>query len=124
MIPNGTWQYSLNGGFSWIDFGAVSDSSAVLLTDSAQIRFVPSPDFEGTPAGIVYRAWDQTFGSEGDTGVDTTISGGTTAFSLLHDTATLDVQNVNDAPVLDNSGDLLMSTITEKRVQQYWEFSF
>jgi Ca2+-binding RTX toxin-like protein len=28
---NGTWQYSLNGGRTWTNFGAVADTSAVLL---------------------------------------------------------------------------------------------
>ncbi|QKD81885.1 hypothetical protein HPC62_06440 [Thermoleptolyngbya sichuanensis A183] len=28
---NGTWQYSLNGGTTWIDFGSVSESSSLIL---------------------------------------------------------------------------------------------
>nr|MDZ7999576.1 DUF4347 domain-containing protein [Aulosira sp. DedVER01a] len=32
LTGNGTWQYSIDGGTSWTDFGSVSNTSATLLT--------------------------------------------------------------------------------------------
>ena len=67
---NGTWQYTTNGGGAWTAFGAVSQTSARLLTDNANtsVRFVPNPDWNGTVAsGITFRAWDQTTGTAGGT---------------------------------------------------------
>src|SRR5262245_63264021 len=59
---NGTWQYSTNGGTSWISLGNVSGTSARLLAADAQtrIRFVPNLNFNGSIASaITFRAWDQ-----------------------------------------------------------------
>ena len=59
---NGVWQYSIDSGTSWLSFASngvsaagVDNSSAVLLSDSAQIRFVPNINFEGTPGELTYR---------------------------------------------------------------------
>ena len=38
---NGTWQYSINGGSTWLAVGAVSDNSALLLRATDKLRFVP-----------------------------------------------------------------------------------
>lgn len=99
---NGTWQYSTNGGTSWSNVGAVSDTSATLLTFSPtnRIRFVPATDFYGT-ASLTYRAWDQSDGkTNGTTGAAATPNGGTTAYSQASSTATIAVANVNDAPTV------------------------
>jgi hypothetical protein len=110
---HGTWQFSIDGGSTWTDFGAVGDASAALLDSAAHVRFVPAPDYAG-PAGLLsFRAWDQTTGSNGQTGVDTTAHGGFSAFSSDTETATLDVRPVNDAPVLDTSGDPRLSDVDE-----------
>ena len=44
----------------------VSESHALLLSDSSFIRFVPDDDWRDTTAFIRFRAWDQTVGSSGD----------------------------------------------------------
>jgi T5SS/PEP-CTERM-associated repeat protein len=90
---NGTWQYSTNGGTSWTGFGAVSDASAVLLAPDALIRFVPDATFDGD-ATITLRAWDQTSGATGDTGVDVSANGGTTAFSSATETVSITVNPI------------------------------
>jgi hypothetical protein len=80
---NGMWYYTTNGGTNWVAVGSVSDTSALLLADNANTRlyFSPSADYNGTSTGtLTLRAWDQTSGSAG-TKVDTSINGGTTAFS-------------------------------------------
>ena len=97
---NGKWQYSLNGGANWIDFGGVSITRGVLLDDTHQIRFVPSANYHGSAGNITFHAWDQTSGVGGQTGVDVSVNGGSTSFSSTFATATLQVNSVNDVPVL------------------------
>ena len=52
-----------------------------------------------TSASLAYRAWDQTSGTAG-TRADASAGGGTSAFSLSSDTATITITAVNDAPLL------------------------
>jgi hypothetical protein len=101
----GTWQFSIDGGNTWTGFGAVGDASAVLLDTAASLRFVPAKDYTGPAGNLTFRAWDQTAGSNGQTGVDTTGHGGSSPFSSNTETATLDVRPVNDAPVNHLPGD-------------------
>ncbi|GJL61425.1 MAG: hypothetical protein NPIRA04_00790 [Nitrospirales bacterium] len=107
---NGQWQY--NTGSGWTAFGAVTNTNAVLLDSIASIRFVPNANYVGSAGAITFRAWDTTTGSNGDTGVDVSTNGGTTAYSTVTETATLTVTAVNDAPVLTPSTPSL-TTITE-----------
>ncbi|MCB2184538.1 MAG: DUF4347 domain-containing protein, partial [Desulfobulbaceae bacterium] len=110
---NGTWRY--HDG-SWHDFtGLESESSAVLLSTTAFISFVPATDFVGTST-ITFRAWDQTSGNNGDTGVSTLINGGSTAFSSNQDTAQITVTAVNDAPQIPVSTGTTLTNISEDAV--------
>jgi regulator of protease activity HflC (stomatin/prohibitin superfamily) len=93
----GSWQYSLDSGASWQDFGPLSDTSATLLADSARIRLVPNGIDLGT-SGLIFHGWDQTSGSNGLTGVDVTVNGGGTAFSTEATTATVTVQELIITP--------------------------
>lgn len=85
----GVWQYRRPGDSAWSGFGAVRETSATLLAPDARIRFLPGPEFYGTSVSIFFRAWDQTLGSDGDTGVDTSANGGTTPFSVAVEEAVL-----------------------------------
>jgi hypothetical protein len=85
-----------------------------LLTSAAQLRFVPNPDFSGS-ATISFRAWDQTAGVAGSEH-DVSTNGGTTAFSFSVVTATLTVQGVNDAPVLDPTSNHTLTAINEDKI--------
>jgi len=78
---NGTWWYSINNGTNWTQMSAVSDSSAVLLANSANSRvyFRPNGDYNGA-ATLTIRAWDQTSGTNGAT-ADASANGGITAYS-------------------------------------------
>jgi len=76
---NGIWQYDTGGG--WTAFGAVSNTNAVLLNPAATIRFVPNADYNGTAGNVIFHAWDQTSGSNGQTGVNVSSNGGSTAYS-------------------------------------------
>jgi hypothetical protein len=100
---NGTWFYSTNNGTNWTAVGAVSDASALLLAADVATRLYFQPttaDFNGTVSNaLTFRAWDQTSGTNGAGGVNTSPNGGATAFSTASDTADLTVTEVNDAPV-------------------------
>ncbi len=96
---NGTWQYSINGGTTWLNFGAPTNAAARLLRDTDLVRFVPAADWNGTNPGITFRAWDRTTGTAGGT-ANTGAGGGTTAYSGATATATITVNPVNDAPTL------------------------
>ncbi|MFH1117022.1 MAG: VCBS domain-containing protein, partial [Pseudomonadota bacterium] len=102
---HGDWQYSLLGdGSDWTVFGAVSDTSAILLAPTAKIRFVPDTGWWGD-AAITARAWDQTSGSAGQTGVDVSTNGGTSAFSSGTGIQTIMVMaGPNTAPTLTGMG--------------------
>ena len=85
------WQYSTDGT-TWTAIDpTVSDSNALLLTNTDSIRFLPDGTNNNT-ASLTFRAWDETEGS-----VDTyfalpvnvngnPIVGGSSAFSTLTDT--------------------------------------
>jgi hypothetical protein len=102
---NGTWYCSTDGGTTWNALGAVADNNARLLAADANTRlyFQPNANYHGTlAAAITFRAWDQTAGSNG-TLADTTINGGTTAFSTATDTASLTVNPLADTPSVTNA---------------------
>ncbi|CAH2572323.1 Dentin sialophosphoprotein [Planktothrix rubescens] len=95
---NGTWQYSTNNGTTWTNFPSVSDSNALLLDAGNKVRFQPNTNYNGTITNaLTFRAWDKSTDTAGST-ADTSIYGGTTAFSSNTATASIVVTAVNDAP--------------------------
>ncbi|MCB8762016.1 beta strand repeat-containing protein [Planktothrix agardhii] len=95
---NGTWQYSTNNGTTWTNFPSVSDSNALLLDAGNKVRFQPNTNYNGTITNaLTFRAWDKSTDTAGST-ADTSINGGTTAFSSNTATASIVVTAVNDAP--------------------------
>ncbi|MCA9093791.1 MAG: hypothetical protein KDA68_09915 [Planctomycetaceae bacterium] len=88
---NGRWQFSLDNGSSWTDYGTGNINRWLLLAsdDSTRLRFVPKPDFKGT-ARLNFIAWDQTSGTNG-TFVDAGARGGSTAFSIATETTEIGV---------------------------------
>ncbi len=103
---DGVWQYSTNGGQSWVGAGSPTQTAALLLAADAQtyVRFVPSLGWHGTVASaLTFRAWDQTTGTAGSV-ADTSINGGATAFSSATASAAIAVNFINHAPMgADNS---------------------
>jgi hypothetical protein len=87
---NGTWQFSLNGGFSWTPIGAVSTGAALLLRAIDRVRFIPNAEFIGTPT-ITYHAWDQTLGVAGGSADLTNIDPVGGAFSVAQSSASVTV---------------------------------
>ena len=94
----GTWQYSTNGGTSWVAFPTVSTSAALLLAGTDLIRFLPTSADSGL-ATLAASAWDGSSGTVGGTAnlSGKNATGGTTAFSATSLTATC---LVNTAPLL------------------------
>ncbi len=108
---NGTWEYSTDGGATWLSFAAngvstsTPDSSdAVVLDTLASIRFVPDADYFGDAGELVFRAWDQTdLNLSGATGIDASFGGGSSAFSTATHTLSGFVDPVNDSPLVTNN---------------------
>lgn len=92
----GKWQYKLAGDAGWTDISAVAESSALLLDGAASVRFLPS-GHDANAGTISYYIWD---GSAGSAGARTSVvtRGGTSAFSVDGDTASVTVAKANDAP--------------------------
>jgi hypothetical protein len=64
----GKWQYSLNNGTTWVDFGTISKSAALLLPDigiASRIRFVRTSGTAPLTIKLGYYAWDQSVGTIG-----------------------------------------------------------
>ncbi len=105
---NGTWMFSIDAGTTWWSFAfrgvsttGAGDASVVLLNDAARVRFSPATNYNGPAGNITFRAWDTTTGQpSGSFGIAIGATGGSTAFSVASETATLTVRPVNDAPVL------------------------
>ncbi|MFN5929386.1 MAG: LamG-like jellyroll fold domain-containing protein, partial [Roseiflexaceae bacterium] len=91
---DGRWQYTLNGGTTWVTMLNVSTTNAIPLAANLnhKVRFIPNPTFSGTTT-FQFRAWDQTNGTAGQ-GINVSVNGGTTAFSANTATATLTVDNI------------------------------
>ena len=92
-VTGGTWWFSTTNGASWTQItGTPSDASAILLAANASTRIYlqPTANSNGTVANaITFRAWDQSTGSNGQTGVSVTSNGGSTAFSATNDVAAI-----------------------------------
>ncbi|MEO5368812.1 MAG: hypothetical protein H7833_01905 [Magnetococcus sp. DMHC-1] len=112
---NGTWQFSTDNA-TWTSFGAVTTTSALLLTSSSYVRYVPDSN-NGETATFTYRAWDQTTGTASTNGsaskADPSSNGGTTAYSSNTAGGTLTVTSVNDAPTLTNGASTSLTTTDE-----------
>jgi hypothetical protein len=112
---NGTWQYSTDG-VTWNGVGGVSINSALLLSDTTRVRYVPD-GANGETAQLTFRAWDRTSGLASTNATrqtaDTTANGGTTAFSTGTAQATITVADVNDAPVLNAARTPVLASVSE-----------
>ena len=97
----GTWYYSIDDGANWnLLVGATNNNSLLLAADSgSRLYFEPNANFTGLAVNpLNFRAWDQTSGTNGSF-ADTTVNGGTSAFSSVVEFVSVPVTAVNDAPV-------------------------
>ena len=101
----GNWQYSLDGT-TWVDVPqtGLDDATALILPSTASLRFVPEPQWNGTPGGLTVRLIDSSNGpvTQQDA-VNVTSHGGTTAISDGTVPLTTTVVAVNDAPVVSGT---------------------
>ena len=95
----GQWQYFDTGTATWVDVGAVSAASALLIGSGTSIRFDPAQDFEGAAPTLTVHLIDNSLGFGITFGQHEDISavgatGGTTAYStatvVLSQTVTSD----------------------------------
>ena len=113
---NGVWQFSVDGGSTWVNISAFSnENSAVVLASQPRganrVRFFPHMNFNGGTS-FTFKLWDLTSGeASGTTGVDTQTDRITGPFSVDSTTAHLTVDPVNDSPVL--AGNTSLSDIRE-----------
>jgi hypothetical protein len=106
----GAFQYSLDNGQTWNDFGAVDNTSAILLADSSDVHVRFLPQASGT-ATFTFHSWDQTAGVSGDINVDAGTTGGISSFSLDTGLVFIEVLPINHIPVADiNTMDIYEDT--------------
>lgn len=109
----GEWQYSLDGT-TWLAVGNRSDANALVLTANSSLRFVPAPDYFGTPSTLGVRLVETNNNGDVSTtpavpanGAVTNISGagghgGTSIYSEALVTLSTMVSNINDRPTLSD----------------------
>ena len=95
----GRWQYSTDGGTTWQQFSAVSDTNALSLRTADLVRFLPAANFNGTPSGLSVRLIDNSTTVAGGATINVSTHGGITPYSDNIVTASTSVTPVNDAPV-------------------------
>ncbi len=108
----GTLWFSTDGGTTWATVGAVSPTSALLLAGDSDNRVYFQPN-ANTPASSIasaftLRAWDGTSGTEGSK-VDTSSTGGFTAFSTLTDAVAVNITTLPTTPVSLSSTSLVIN---------------
>ncbi|MCA9096854.1 MAG: DUF11 domain-containing protein, partial [Planctomycetaceae bacterium] len=109
VSTHGTWEYTVNNGTNWTPVGTTGNSDARLLAadGNTRIRFVPDAQWTGT-AKIAFVAWDRTTGSNGGT-ANVGTRGGSTAFSVAYEYASITVTNA--APVLNVTNTAFLDSI-------------
>ena len=114
---NGTWEYFLAGGSSWMNVAPVSEQSALLLGPDDRVRFVPDAAYVGN-ASLSFAAWDRSSFNAGDF-EDASSRGGSTPFSSVFDDANITVRDIgspNGAPVLNAAASPSLSPISQDNV--------
>ncbi|MFZ4650027.1 MAG: DUF4347 domain-containing protein, partial [Rubrivivax sp.] len=116
----GSWQYSADGS-TWdpVPRTGLANTTALVLPDSYRLRFVPKPDFNGTPGTLLARLADNSVGGSTVTFAesrDITAAaggqvGGAGVWSADTASLTISVTPVNDAP--DASGSATLASIVE-----------
>ena len=108
---DGDWEYSLDGGITWMNVGAVNETAALLLSPLARLRFVPDSNYSGTVAdGLVFRLWDGRGGTAGMVTDLTGLTGGDQPFSATTAAAEQVVESVYDPTTISGISDQVVST--------------
>jgi Ca2+-binding RTX toxin-like protein len=112
---DGTWQYSLNNGNTWLDFGNPSIYEARLLAPENKIRFVPNGESLGDlsgKSGFYFKAWDGVTGVAGGVAVtggyysqselSNVVQASNARQSFSSDQEFVTISFANTAPVINN----------------------
>ncbi|MGV8803354.1 MAG: cadherin-like domain-containing protein, partial [Polaromonas sp.] len=101
----GAWQYSTNNGATWtaVPTSGLSDGAALILPTTAQLRFVPVANYNGTPGGLSVRLADSAQSFSASSNIAGQL-GGTNNWSAAAIPIGITVTPVNDAPVLAAAG--------------------
>ncbi|WP_454017378.1 hypothetical protein [Azospirillum sp. Marseille-Q6669] len=114
--PFGVWQYSVDGSV-WQAVGTVGDGAALVLPDSALLRFLPAANWNGTAPSLGLRAvnseWAEGFSGAGHRLFTLTGVGGTTPLSGDVALLALEVTPVNGAPVATGAQAVLAPIIED-----------
>ncbi len=99
----GGWEYSLDQT-TWLAVGQVSQAQALMLANSAYLRFVPAADFNGVPGALSLHAIDDSVNNSFTNATsrvefDMTSAALNDAFSFEATTLDITVNAVNDPPV-------------------------
>ena len=105
---HGHWEYSPDGS-TWTSLVGASDTNATLLNTSAHVRFIPTTGYSGAGGILTFRAWDQSSGTNTQTGVNASVQGEGTAFSSQTTSASVIVTPLNDPPVMGTNTGLTVS---------------
>jgi hypothetical protein len=107
----GVWQYSVDGGTTWMNVATVSQTNALLLGDDplSRVRFLPNKGFKGF-VDISYRAWDQSDGKTPLMTSDSSVAGNT-AYSTSIERAW--VEYGDSKPKVDASGNTIIRSVLE-----------
>jgi len=106
VATHGKWQYSTDTGANWFDIGSVADNATALaLSASTRLRFLPLPTFAGDPPSLTVRAIDSAYNGLFTAGgtrrnIDTSSNGGVTPIAAS--TNSVSVTVVNTVPTLSN----------------------
>ncbi|MDP3839451.1 MAG: cadherin domain-containing protein, partial [Methylococcales bacterium] len=106
---DGNWQYSTNGATNWYSIGTVSLANTLVLAPTTLVRYLPLPNYTGTPPALQVKALDDTYagsfsstaGAETRVTLDATVNGGATAIANASNTISTSVTDVN--PVIANA---------------------
>jgi FG-GAP-like repeat/RTX calcium-binding nonapeptide repeat (4 copies) len=115
----GNWQYSTDGARTWFDVGAVANGpTALALSATAQLRFLPAPWFSGNPDGLGLVAVDASYrgsftANTFRVAIDSSRNGGSTPISLDVETVVANVfSNLTGGAFLTPAGNLIVNGTT------------
>jgi hypothetical protein len=111
-LTQGRWQYSVNNGMSWSNVGSVSPAAALLVNSSARVRFLPAPNYYGTPNALTWHAVDNSsarvFTTHPATRQTLNVTTPASDFDAAGNTLTTSITSVNDLFTVDNDYPLLV----------------
>jgi large repetitive protein len=101
----GTWQYFDGASWTTIPRTGLSNTTALVISATADLRFLPAANFNGTPGSLTVRLSDGTLFTAGSS-QNVSVNGGTSGWSAATVAIATSITAVNDAPVASGSASL------------------